>query len=281
MKQALLGAYGGTATTEAAVHGGLEWLAQSADATAAGACAARTPTAPASRTAIAATAMALLAFQGAGNTHREGRVRRRTSPRAGTGCSKSRTPTAASSATAAHHHRFYTQAQGTIALCELYGMTKDPQYSRTPAQRAVDYACQARRMPQAAGGISPGGTRHLGDRLDRDGPAERADGRPGSAAATVSDASAVTSTRPQPTAAAATPTEPGETATIAMTAEGLLCRQYLGWKRDDPRLIDGVDDRSAANLIDYGDNRNVYYWYYATQVAAPHGRRLLEATGTT
>src|SRR4029450_9717138 len=53
-------------------------------------------------------------------------------------------------------------------------------------------------------------------------------------------------------------------ATLAITAEGLLCRQYLGWPREDPRLRGGVDFL-LANLPAW-DKRNVYYWYYATQV---------------
>ena len=32
----------------------------------------------------------------------------------------------------------------------------------------------------------------------------------------------------------------------AMTAEGLLCRQYLGWKQDDERLVNGDQFLSAA-----------------------------------
>ena len=52
-----------------------------------------------------------------------------------------------------------------------------------------------------------------------------------------------------------------------LTAEALLCRQYMGWARDDRRLVRGVEWlTSSENLIDYGNNRNVYYWYYATQV---------------
>jgi hypothetical protein len=50
----------------------------------------------------------------------------------------------------------------------------------------------------------------------------------------------------------------------AMTAEGLLCRQYLGWKRDDPRLVAGVQFLAAQPIND--TEINVYYWYYATQV---------------
>jgi hypothetical protein len=53
-------------------------------------------------------------------------------------------------------------------------------------------------------------------------------------------------------------------ATLPLSAEGLLCRQYLGWPQDDPRLNAGVE-YLVANLPAW-DRRNVYYWYYATQV---------------
>jgi len=53
-------------------------------------------------------------------------------------------------------------------------------------------------------------------------------------------------------------------ATLTLSAEGLLCRQYLGWPHDDPRLRGGVEF-ILANLPDW-EKRNVYYWYYATQV---------------
>jgi hypothetical protein len=55
-----------------------------------------------------------------------------------------------------------------------------------------------------------------------------------------------------------------EEPTLPMTAEGLLCRQYLGWERDDPRLRAGVE-LLLENPVTYEDE-NVYYWYYATQV---------------
>ena len=50
----------------------------------------------------------------------------------------------------------------------------------------------------------------------------------------------------------------------AMTAVGLLCRQYMGAKRTDPMMIDGVK-YLMANMPDVR-NHNTYYWYYATQV---------------
>ena len=55
---------------------------------------------------------------------------------------------------------------------------------------------------------------------------------------------------------------------LSMTAEALLMREYLGWKPDDQRLVSAVDwITSPNNLIDFTRSRNVYYWYYATQVA--------------
>jgi hypothetical protein len=53
-------------------------------------------------------------------------------------------------------------------------------------------------------------------------------------------------------------------ATLTLTAEGLLCRMYLGWERDDPRLQTGV--RYLLDNLPVWSEQNVYYWYYATQV---------------
>ena len=47
-----------------------------------------------------------------------------------------------------------------------------------------------------------------------------------------------------------------------MDAVGLLCRMYMGWDEDDPRLAKGVE-----LLAERGPDRNdSYYAYYATQV---------------
>jgi len=52
---------------------------------------------------------------------------------------------------------------------------------------------------------------------------------------------------------------------FSMTAEGLLCREYLGWKHDDERLARGCE--LLAKQLIYSDTRerSYYYWYYATQ----------------
>ena len=58
--------------------------------------------------------------------------------------------------------------------------------------------------------------------------------------------------------------QPGQEPTPAMTAVGLLCRQYLGAKRNDPLMAEG-SEYLLAHLPERGF-RNLYYWYYATQV---------------
>jgi hypothetical protein len=57
--------------------------------------------------------------------------------------------------------------------------------------------------------------------------------------------------------------QPGHDPDLVMTAEALLCRQYLGWPQTDERLVAGAD-YLLRNRINYHD-RDVYYWYYATQ----------------
>ncbi len=58
---------------------------------------------------------------------------------------------------------------------------------------------------------------------------------------------------------------PNSGATPSMTAAGLLCTQYLGAERDDPAIIEGTD-YLMKHLPEKDGTRNIYYWYYATQV---------------
>jgi hypothetical protein len=159
----------------------------------------------------------------------------------------------------------YAQAQATIAICELYGMTKDEKFKR-PAQLALQYAHKAqspelggwRYQPREDSDLSVTGWfvmafqsgRMAGldvhsDMLDR-----------------ISQFLDRCATREDRGARYAY--QPGNEAKLSMTAEGLLCRQYLGWKQDDERLRRGVD-YLLQNLVDY-QGQKVYYWYYATQV---------------
>jgi hypothetical protein len=207
--------------------------------------------------------MALLAFQGAGHTHRGDR-------------SEPFTKVVASGSSALLEHVFddknanggsgrdsgYAQAMCTIAICELYGMTNDRKL-RPPALKAIEY-CVAAQSPE-------GGWRYV-PRQDSDTSVS------GWFVMGLQSGRMAKLKVPRPTFdgassylnAAANPYgsrysyQPGVVPTLSMTAEALLCRQYLGWQRDDPRLQDGVH-YLLANLPEW-NSRDVYYWYYATQV---------------
>jgi hypothetical protein len=57
-------------------------------------------------------------------------------------------------------------------------------------------------------------------------------------------------------------------ATPTMTSVGGLCWQFMGWRRDDPKLV-GAANYLKANLpvwdVELGEV-NFYYWYYGTMV---------------
>ena len=70
--------------------------------------------------------------------------------------------------------------------------------------------------------------------------------------------------------------KPNMPPTPAMTAEGLLCRMYLGWPRDSKALNLGIKEL-LANYLFRGPDRSYYYWYYATQVMHHAGGKDWEA----
>jgi len=275
MKEALLKSYGGTAKTEGAVALGLRWLANQQQRN--GLWSLSGPYSDGAQTdnPEAATGMALLAFQGAGHTP-AGEPQHPYTPVVSRGWSallkrldsqgrffrEGEIP---------FTHQLYTQAICTIALCELYAMTGNSRYAE-PAQRAVDY-CVSVQSPQ-------GGWRYhtQPDMLDSDMSVT------GWFVMALQSARMAGIEVPSPVwerieafldlvargdhegynVGSRYAYQPRQGATLPLTAEGLLCRQYMGWPRDDERLNAGVD-YLLANLPAW-DRRNVYYWYYATQV---------------
>jgi hypothetical protein len=55
-----------------------------------------------------------------------------------------------------------------------------------------------------------------------------------------------------------------------MTAVGLLCRMYMGWKHEHPALKRGVEYMYQRGP-QVGDTTNMYYNYYAAQVLRQYG----------
>jgi hypothetical protein len=49
-----------------------------------------------------------------------------------------------------------------------------------------------------------------------------------------------------------------------MTAEGILCRMYLGWNTTDQRIVRGCDYLASRPISSELEKRDYYYWYYAT-----------------
>ena len=266
MKKALLKSYGGTATTEGAVMEGLKWLARNQKRN--GLWSLRGPYEDGAsvENEEAATAMALLAFQGAGYTH-QGESGHPFTPvvKRGWNALLARQKKEGSFFhTGSFNHRLYTEAQCTIALCELYGMTRDESL-RDAAQQAVDY-CVKKQSDSGGWRYEPG----VGGDLSVTGWFVMA---LQSARMAGLDVPSETFFRVTKFIDSCERYEgsryaymPRDAPKLSLTAEGLLCRQYLGWGRDDERLKRGVY-YLLDNLPEWGrGKRNVYYWYYATQV---------------
>jgi hypothetical protein len=266
MKEAMLLSGGGTAQPEGAVALGLRWLAAQQQRSGMWRLDGPYPDGSQAANEESATAMALLAFQGAGYTP-AGDGTKAFTPVVRRGWSAllkrmdedgqffkaGKTPGS---------HQLYTQAQCTIALCELYAMTGDAEYYDA-AQKAVDY-CVRIQSPEGGWRYNPGSDSDM--------------------SVTGWFVMALQSARmagievPSPVfekfeqfldsvardngARYASQIQAG--ATLPRSAEGLLCRQYLGWPHDDPRLAAGVKYLLANKPA--WNKRNVYYWYYATQV---------------
>ena len=59
--------------------------------------------------------------------------------------------------------------------------------------------------------------------------------------------------------------KPAGAVTAAVTAEGLLSRQFLGWGRDDRRIAAGIEHVMGEKFLDFENDKDVYAWYYITQ----------------
>lgn len=267
MRQRLLAMYGGTAETEEAVELGLKWLSRQQMKDGSWSLKGPYGDGAGSENKAAATAMAMLAFLGAGHTHQSGDYQQvvdkgirwlvKQQDRDGFFARDGRS-----------HQQSYAQAQASIVVCELYAMTEDS-WLRGPAQLALNYAERAqadrggwRYQPREAGDTSVTGWYVMALQS-------------GVSAGLEVDQSTFYKTREfldsvQHDDGAAYSYQPYGAATPPMSAEGLLCRQYLGWKRDEPALVRGVA-RLAKDWAYNRDDPNFYYWYYATQVLHHYG----------
>ncbi|MFN0016778.1 MAG: prenyltransferase/squalene oxidase repeat-containing protein [Pirellulaceae bacterium] len=262
---------GGTTLTEASVARGLKWLSlhQNVDGSwsvngfqTAAKCNCNGQGGVAGKSA--GTALAMLPFLGAGQTHLVGKYKHTVS-RGLRWMLENQGEDGDLRAGSNDNSGMYTHGQATIVLCEAFAMTGDEQL-RIPAQKAVDFIVKAQYRDggwryQPGPPTQPGDTSVVGWQL-----------------MALQSARAANLTVPADTLGMAEVYlegvsqkdgalygyQRGHGVTPAMTAEGLLCRMYLGWKKDNPALGRGVHWLSDEHLPS-DRTPNIYYWYYGTQ----------------
>lgn len=206
------------------------------------------------------TALALLPFLAAGQTHQsEGIYRRQIAG----GINYLLKIQAASGDLSAGSHQMYAHGLATIALCEAYGMTRDSRLG-SAAQAAIRFI--------ETGQNGQGSWRYSHGAADSDtsvfGWQVMALKSGQMAGLTVRLAALDASRRYLNECAngrygSEFGYQPGSRSTEAMSAVGLLMTQYLGARRSDPVVVGGIEYLTKHPPAI--DSRNTYYWYYATQ----------------
>ncbi len=266
---------GGTTLTEAAVARGLRWLSMHQEPDGhwslnrfgrSRGCRCSGGGMPCD---TAGTSLALFPFLGAGQTHLVGKykdvvakgVRWLVEHQKADGDMR---------AGSTGNSGMYAHGQATIVLCEAYLMTGDEQL-REAAQKGVDFIVAAqhngggwRYAPKQAGDTSVLGWQLMALQSARGAGLavpEETFGLANNFLDTVQHRDG---------ALYAYQSRQGPTA--PMTAEALLCRMYLGWKRSDPGVREGVNWLLEEHMPSKR-SPNIYYWYYGTQTMHHYGGR--------
>ena len=229
----------------------------------------------------AATGFALLPFLGAGHTHTDG-PHMHTVRGGVEWLLKNQKDDGDLSQGSKGNAQMYAHGIATIALCEAYGMSKDERLAE-PARRAVEFIVNAqdeksggwRYRPNQSGDTSVVGWQIMALKSAQMSGLEVPE-RTLQLASKWLDHVEGDGKR---TGWFGYTREGDKNNDPTMTAEGLLCRQYLGAKRGDETLRRGAD-----HLLEYLPQEgkfNSYYWYYGTQcmfhMQGEHWRRWNES----
>ena len=286
VKNDLLAKYGGTKTTEAAVEAGLQWLRKQqlkdGSWSLCGPYSDGTQILDIDKKPIdnkpAATALALLAFQGAGNTRSSGEyssvVRRGwvwlLRQQNEDGCF---TPRKRS-----YNALFYTHAICTIALCELITLEKkaNPELRRA-AKKAIDYLLENQNSemggwkyePQVGSDLSVTGWCLMALRSSEMAGFKTPQSYYDRISSFLDSISFDDGADYVYELNAKGEIQDGNKRP-SMTATGLLCREYLGWTPSENALLRGAEKLATNdNLIHFPTTKeeektffhNVYGWY--------------------
>lgn len=218
----------------------------------------------------AATALALLPFLGAGQTHLEGQYKATVKAGLASLISNMKVTTQNGIPMGSWHEargNMYSHGLATITVCEAYAMTHDPDLLQ-PAQLALNYIVWFqddsgggwRYQPQQAGDTSVVGWCLMGLKSGRMGNLSVPN-------STFIKANAFLDFVSTDNGAFYGYTGPRPDRNPAQTSIGLLCRMYLGWPKEHPGLREGVAYLgSVGPMMD-----DLYYTYYATQVMRHFG----------
>ena len=268
---------GGTTLTEAAVARGLSWLARHQNRDGSWSLEDYEDShRPSNDGDAAATALALLPFLGAGQTHEYGRYKETVS--AGLLWLLSRQKENGDLRAGMESQMgMYAHGQATIVLVEALALSGDERF-RAPAQHAINFIVDAqheqggwRYRPGQAGDTSVLGWQLMALQSARS-PGLNLD-VPDTALKLASYYLDLSSSA-EGALYAYQPSQKNRP-TETMTVEALLCRMYLGWPQNDARLAAGLkwaSDRAMPSRRE----KNVYYWYYATQAFHNYGGEMWE-----
>jgi hypothetical protein len=210
----------------------------------------------------AATGLALLPFLASGHTHKEGDYQQ-TIDRGLKWLVATQKDDGDLYAPGDQQH-MYSHSIATIALCEAYGMSGD-ETLKPAAQKAIDFVVKSQHEPSGGWRYNPnehGDTSVVGWATMALKSAEMAGLKPPQKSydLVAKWLKRVEGNKP----IGGTFGYQNTNATPAMTAEGLLCLQFMGAKHDDPRLRAGAD-YLLKNLPRADQKNTSYYWYYGTQ----------------
>ncbi|MCE9629253.1 MAG: terpene cyclase/mutase family protein [Planctomycetia bacterium] len=260
----LAAAGGGGGDTEQAVDRALKWLAQhqlpdggwSFDLANCQGCNCSASGKSKAADRCGATAMAILPFLGRGYTHREGPFK----PTVERGISfLAQMAVKGNGKAYGAGGSLYSQGLAGIALSECYAMSQDNRLAG-PTQLALNFIMQA--QDPVGGGWrysprQPGDTSAVGWQIMalKSGNMAYLQVNPLTVKKAVDFLNAVQDDDGAFYGYTGPARGPGT------TAVGLLCRMYLGWKKDNPALQRGV-----AYLAKLGPTKDLYFDYYATQI---------------